>query len=676
MATVIFKPTETCNSRCIYCDVVHKKRRGPVTMPLKTLELFFSRINEFLTERPKEQMEVVWHGGEPLLLGPDYFRKALGFQQKHCALTSDRIRHSIQSNLTLFNRALAKIIRELGVDSLGTSYEPIGNLRGLGPKRDSSDYNRKFMKGIRLAEEEGFNWGVIYVVTKLSLGKPLEIFNFFSNLSPKGSFMFNPVIIYGDKTEHLRVTPEEYADFLGAIFPVWWRNREEYPQVEPFFSLTKNLIDNNSSLMCCDSGRCAHSHLNLLPDGSLSHCGRSADWNLLNYGTIFEKSFSEAIKDPQRKMLLKRNDVLPLNDCRGCRFWDICHGGCPLDSWAATGSFLHKSDWCSLKRDFIEKYFEPITKPGVSGVEGRAEEQESCLPPEPSHVPQTARHESELDRTAPVWINPIGGLGDTLMISGVLKQVIEKDPSQRFNLVERTKYRQILEGHPAIEQIACPPPGARFIGTNYWDSEDYHRPGGRAYQALASIFGLKPPVEESLYVPWEYKDDPVLMKLAPLKRRNILISPSSDSPRKQMGLMRWETLVAMLADDETGIFQAGRMHDCYVRGTYSLLGLTNPRQLISVVRHFDAVVTSDNFIMHAAHLHGVPAVVLWGPTDHRVYGYSDHVHLQAGTKCGYSGGCIGPGRGNIYHVECWRGNDHCIDTIPLEEITAAVRKIL
>jgi ADP-heptose:LPS heptosyltransferase len=260
------------------------------------------------------------------------------------------------------------------------------------------------------------------------------------------------------------------------------------------------------------------------------------------------------------------------------------------------------------------------------------------------------------------------------MISGVLKQVVERDPSAKFGLVERTKYRHILEGHPAIAQTGCPPPGARFIGTNYWDSEEYRRPGGRAYQALAKIFGFENKVEERLYVPWELEDDPVLMGMIPWKRRNILISQSSDSPRKQMSVGRWEEIVRMLADSETGIFQAGRILDCYIRGAYSLLGLTNPRQLISIVRHFTAVVTSDNFIMHAAHLHGVPAVVLWGPTDNRVYGYSEHRHLQAEIKCEYPDGCIGPGKGNVYQECCPMGDSHCIDTIQLDVIASAVKK--
>ena len=177
MATVIFKPTEACNSRCIYCEVV-KKTRGPKRMTFKTLEVFFRRVNEYLLELPQEEMEIIWHGGEPLLLGPGYFERALHFQEKHCAGTAGRIEHSLQSNLTLLSREFLDPLRKLGITNLGSSYDPIGNIRGLGLKRDWRAYNRGFLDAICLLEEEGFNWGVIYVVTRQSLAQPLEIFQF------------------------------------------------------------------------------------------------------------------------------------------------------------------------------------------------------------------------------------------------------------------------------------------------------------------------------------------------------------------------------------------------------------------------------------------------------------------------------------------------------------------
>ena len=257
MATVIFKATEECNARCIYCDVVHKTAHGPTTMPQATLELFFSRVNEFLKQRPDERLEIIWHGGEPLLLGPAYFEQAWEFQQKHCSQTADRIKHELQSNLTLFRKEFSPIFRKLGIGAIGTSFESIDGLRGLGPERDSRGYNKKFLEAIKLVEAEGFGWSLIYVVTKPALADPLGIFQFLVNLSPRGGFMFNPVLLYGNKLEHLRVTAEEYADFLGTILPVWWANREDLPDIRPFSYLARNVAGDVKGLMCGDSGQCA-----------------------------------------------------------------------------------------------------------------------------------------------------------------------------------------------------------------------------------------------------------------------------------------------------------------------------------------------------------------------------------------------------------------------------------
>ena len=362
MATIIFKPTEACNAGCAYCDVISKDSRITKVMSHELLELMFVRVNEFLLERPEEQMEIIWHGGEPLLLGERYFVKALEFQQKHCASTSSRIRHAIQSNLTLFSDEFTEVFRKLGIRCIGTSYDPTDGVRTLMKQQDSQAYNARFMEGLRLLEKEGFDWGPIYVVTKLSLAKPLDIFYFLTNLSPSGKIMFNPVLIYGNNQEHLRISPEEFANFLGVIFPVWWRHRERYLNIEPFSSMVHNLIDSNGmSLSCNDSGDCFKSHINVAPDGRYSQCGRSSDWGLLDYGSISERSIADVFRDPQRDMLTRRDKVLETGECSGCRFWQICHGGCPLDAWSGTGSLMRKSEWCDVKRVFIEKYFEPIT---------------------------------------------------------------------------------------------------------------------------------------------------------------------------------------------------------------------------------------------------------------------------------------------------------------------------
>lgn len=373
MTTVIFKATEECNSRCAYCAVVRKNHQGPTIMPAETLERFFVRINAYLSERPEDHLKIIWHGGEPLTLGPDYFYRALELQQKHCADTSGQITHEMQSNLTLFSRKFTDVFRKMGITSFGTSYDPRPGIRGAGKTPDTREYNRRFLDALSLLEEEGFTWGVIYVVTKQSLQNPLEIFRLLTNINPAGSVMFNPVTFYKTNPVDLAITAEEFADFLGALFPYWWENHNRFSGVEPFYSLKQNILDGDETLICTYSGKCGETHFSVGPSGAVSQCGRSADWRLMDNGSIHDRSLSEIMADPRKQSLLKRVGVLMEGDCGGCRFWNICHGGCPLDALAEQGTIMRKSPSCCINRKgFIEKYFEPIT-----GVRYRAREIES-----------------------------------------------------------------------------------------------------------------------------------------------------------------------------------------------------------------------------------------------------------------------------------------------------------
>jgi hypothetical protein len=262
------------------------------------------------------------------------------------------------------------------------------------------------------------------------------------------------------------------------------------------------------------------------------------------------------------------------------------------------------------------------------------------------------------------------------MLGGVLKQVVDRDPSRRFNLVVRTKYPPLLRGHPAIAEIGHPPPGATLVHTDYWHDPAFGPPQNRAYQILARMVGLEPPVPEELFVPWPSREeDPVLFARIPWRPRNVLLGPTSESPRKQPVPERWEAVVSALRGAGLGVVQVGRSSDAYIRGAFSLLGLTTPRQVIGLLHRFDVVLTVDTFLMHAAHLCGTPAVVLWGPTNHLVYGYADQIHLQ-GEPCADAHACIAPGNSQVYDTECPKGDEHCLNAVPVEAVVAAVTDAL
>lgn len=361
MATIIFKPTEACNSNCVYCDVVRKPLCKSTISSEDLLRLLFIRIDEYLLLNPSETIMIEWHGGEPLLLGPAYFEKACEFQEKYCCQTKSRISHGIQSNLTLFSMEFVNPLKRLGINAFGSSYDPEPHIRGPGEGIDSDRYNKMFLKGSAMLEKGGFGFGIIYVVTRKSLPRPLDVFFCLTNLKLNGAVMMNPVLIYGEGRKEIAITPEEYVAFLTAIFPTWWKNRHRYPMLNPFSSYVRNIIDRQCRLGCVDSGSCAYGFVNVSPNGDASQCGRSSDWGLLDYGNIQDRSLSDIFEDFQREELMERTRQLEHSDCKGCRFWDICHGGCPLDAYAQHKNFMHKSEWCEAKRGFIEGCFEPVT---------------------------------------------------------------------------------------------------------------------------------------------------------------------------------------------------------------------------------------------------------------------------------------------------------------------------
>lgn len=195
------------------------------------------------------------------------------------------------------------------------------------------------------------------------LDKPLEIFHHLSNLRLKGGFDIHPVLVYDDaaqESQDTAITQEEFADFLGAIFKEWWEHRNRYQHIDPFDTYLKHYTSDYDCLGCCDSPTCGL-HLYLGPDGETAQCGRAADWDILLYGNIQDKPLKEIFADEQRAMIDSRVKVLCDTDCKGCEYWRICHGGCPLDAYNGHKDFMRKTDQCLSRKIFLKKYFEPIT---------------------------------------------------------------------------------------------------------------------------------------------------------------------------------------------------------------------------------------------------------------------------------------------------------------------------
>lgn len=363
MPTIIFKATEACNCRCCYCDVV--TRRRPLTISDETLSKVFMRLEEYLSANQDDNLNVIFHGGEPLVSGMQFFEKIEALVTGMDAGCRRRLGLTMQSNLTLLTPGLVALFKRLGITGIGTSYDWIEGVRGIGDDRDTALYNKRFMRGLNLLDEAGMIHGIIYVVTARAVSRPVDTYNNLLNLSPDGFFSFNPVLVYDGAPEEARataITGRQYADFLGAILPLWLERKDVVREIEPFTSIYRYCAEGIWSMGCNEASDCGPM-LYIGPDGSISQCGRSADWGLLDYGNIADVTICQALNHPDRQMLAQRTPMLRQGECSGCAYWEICHGGCPLDAHEASGrqTFNTRSGQCLWLNIFMKEYFEPLT---------------------------------------------------------------------------------------------------------------------------------------------------------------------------------------------------------------------------------------------------------------------------------------------------------------------------
>ena len=99
----MFKPIgSACNLECTYCYYLDKTQTIYNNIqPLKSLEILEEYTRQYIEANEVPEVTFTWHGGEPLMAGLDYFRKAMGFQRKHSG--GKTIINSLQTNGTLLN---------------------------------------------------------------------------------------------------------------------------------------------------------------------------------------------------------------------------------------------------------------------------------------------------------------------------------------------------------------------------------------------------------------------------------------------------------------------------------------------------------------------------------------------------------------------------------------------
>ena len=185
---VILKSTTACNASCRYCSAVPDVEGGR-RLEADALRPLFEAFAPWLAADPSRRLSFVWHGGEPLLPGLDWFRRAEEEQSRAFGEDRSRVANRLQSNLMVVDDAWVAFLRGF-VKSIGTSFDVV---EGVRTTRTGGPIARRWIAAVTACREAGIPVGVVYVVHKRSLPRARDIYHFFRNFDEQGRVRFNPL---------------------------------------------------------------------------------------------------------------------------------------------------------------------------------------------------------------------------------------------------------------------------------------------------------------------------------------------------------------------------------------------------------------------------------------------------------------------------------------------------
>lgn len=347
---LMIKPAGSlCNLDCAYCYYLDKADiYGGVEprMSLETLELV---IRKYIEANEVPEVTFNWHGGEPTVMGLDFYRKAVEFEKKYAG--GKTIRNTLQTNGTLLNPDWAKFFRDEDF-LLGISID--------GPQDIHDKYRRdkggvptwsRVMKSIELLHREGVQYNTMSTVNKLSAGRGAEIYRFLKGLGTR-YMQFMPVVehvtdpksrrphIVDPDTEGAKLAPWSissiaFGRFLCDIFDVWVRSdvgRYFVGQFDAALACWCGVMPGSCSYSPTCGGNSVVEH-----NGDIYCCDHFV-YPKYKVGNILTDDLASVMKGPlQTEFGLRKRSSLP-RKCERCRYLFACNGECPKHRFNRTES--------------------------------------------------------------------------------------------------------------------------------------------------------------------------------------------------------------------------------------------------------------------------------------------------------------------------------------------------
>ncbi len=364
---VMAKPTGArCNLDCAYCFFLKKDRLYPGSDFRMSDEVLEAYVRQTLEGQTAPEVTIAWQGGEPTLMGLDFFRRAVEIEKKYAG-AGRRVANSFQTNGLLIDDAWCRFLHENGF-LVGLSLD--------GPRELHDVYRRdkggrsvfdKVAGAARLMQKHGVEFNILCTVNAENSRHPLEVYRYFRDGLGARYIQFIPIVERdndagdqdGAAVTDRSVDPEQYGRFLTEIFDEWVRRDVGVVFVLFFDAVLASYFFGRSSL-CVLRPTCGEA-LVLEHTGDLYACDHFVE-PAFQLGNILETPIAELVSsDRQRAFGRRKSETLP-KTCRECRFLFTCHGECPKNRVLTSPDGEPGMNWlCAGLKAFFAHVDRPMT---------------------------------------------------------------------------------------------------------------------------------------------------------------------------------------------------------------------------------------------------------------------------------------------------------------------------
>lgn len=358
--TLIVKCTRRCNLRCVYC---HDWRVDGAR------HLNFQDVLQLIDLAAKHYRNVnlIWHGGEPLLLGRDYFDKVLLAQQLVTERKGTHFTNSLQTNGTLVDDNWALYLASRNF-KIGISIDGPSDMHDAARYdiKNQGTYDR-VVSAARALKAAGARTGFLLVVSEATAALGAKAIYGWALSEGIGNIAFLPQRPDPEQFETTR-TPSRssvflsrslYSQFMSEMLDLWWESDAEGPTIREFESLLQGVLGRRSFL-CIHQGSCVGNYFGIDVNGDVYHCDRYIPEPRYRIGNFMEPDFAfDGVRTTQIAAIAAIGERASMK----CRHYQVCHGGCPHDRHADPAGWSERGECCGLEAiiDRLEQRVEATT---------------------------------------------------------------------------------------------------------------------------------------------------------------------------------------------------------------------------------------------------------------------------------------------------------------------------